>query len=210
MDVFRLFTFRKQNKVDIMRNDIIEVFNPPVSLVDPHHPLGTIKIERPKRIPDQVTGFIFFIRCHGIFKVKDDPIRIMDARIDHQAGRIPGRYRRENRFLSLVVVYPFSFNIAGRNSLPASAFYLRQPRYGLKSPMAGPRNLQLSAKHDRSKKLQDIVGQLCDGISETSRRLCCQAGCRCLLFLQFQGDKTIRPDGLAFVSCSYDLSHVSV
>ena len=72
----------------MMGNDPFQVIKALFSLVDPYHPLGSVKVNPAKCIPDQVTGFFFFIRRNCIFKVEDDPIRAMDTGIDHQAWGI--------------------------------------------------------------------------------------------------------------------------
>ena len=100
VDLFCTFTFGKQDQVDIMGNDIIEVFNPPFTLVYAHHAFGTIKINGAQGIADQEAGFEFLFRGYCILQVEDNAVGVMYAGIDH-LGRTVSRKVKPRKTVSV-------------------------------------------------------------------------------------------------------------
>ena len=91
--LFRFLTFGKQDQVDIVRDDVVEVLNPPFALVYADHPFGPIEINTTECVADQETGLVLFIWSNRIFEVEDNAIGFMDAGVDHQAGGVPGQVK---------------------------------------------------------------------------------------------------------------------
>ena len=90
LHLVRMFTLGDQHQVDPVGDDLLKIFQSQGKLVDPDHPFGPVKIDLAQGVPHQDPCLLFPFRGHRILQVQDNPVRMVDSRIDHQAGGIAG------------------------------------------------------------------------------------------------------------------------